>query len=246
MVKAPFDEIDSFIEDLNRTSDTARILTLLEGQMKRLGFQWFTYWLLWPSEGPRIPFWLTNYPPAWTAHYTRSDFKSHDIIASRSAVSFRPFLWSELPPRHALSKAQRPVFEDAIDFGLRAGGNVPLHGPGNARATLTVANDCSDDTFARLFAARRHELQLVAAYTHDRIIALGLDRTREGSVPLTSREIDVLAWSAKGKTRWEIAAILRVSEDMVKKHLANASGKLNTTNKAQAIAAAIGRGIVLP
>jgi DNA-binding CsgD family transcriptional regulator len=245
MAKTPFDAIDRFVADLDQTGDPLRIQSLLEREVLRLGFERFTYWLLWSSEGPRVPFWLTNYPPEWTAHYNKSDFKSHDIIASHSAVSVRPFLWSDLP-RHSLTRAQRAVFDDAIPFGLRAGGNIPLHGPGKARATLTVACDCSDRAFEKLFAARRHELRLVALYTHERIIALGLDRTRADRVKLTPREIDVLAWSAKGKTRRDVGAILGVTEEAVKKHITNACRKLNTSNKMHAAAVAIAHGLVIP
>ena len=247
--------IDAFVTDLDRTDDRERILAILETHIQALGFERFAYWMLWPSEGPRLPFCLTNYPAEWTAHYNRSDFKSHDIIASRSAVSFRPFTWTELP-RDALSTAQKPVFHDALDFGLRAGGNIPLHGPKNGLATLTVSNNCPDRVFDRLFAARRHELHLIASYVHEKVVLLGLDRGEldkggpdsAGHVArrLTPREIDVLAWSAKGKTRWEIGAILHVSEDTVKKHLLNACRKLRVSNKAHAIAAAVLRGLFVP
>ncbi|MFN4014605.1 MAG: LuxR family transcriptional regulator [Reyranella sp.] len=242
---SPFEQIDAFIRGLDSTTDLTRILALLEAEVQRLGFERFTYWLLWPPDGPRVPLYLSNYPQAWTAHYTQSDFKSHDIIVSHATQSFRPFLWADLR-RDALTKSQRPVFDDAIAFGLRAGGNIPLHGPRNAKATLTVANDCPDSEFARLFMARRHELQLVAAYVHEKILQLGLDRAPPDRLKLSPRELDVLAWSAKGKTRWEIGEILGVAEVTVKKHLLGASRKLSATNKTQAIAVAIVHGLIIP
>lgn len=245
MRETPFENIDAFIAEMDRTDDVVQLLSVLETQVQRLGFQRFTYWLLWPPEGPRVPLWLTNYPAEWTLHYNRLDLKSHDIIASRSAASFRPFLWSSLN-RDALTKVQKSVFDDAIGFGLSAGGNIPIHGPGNAKATFTVSNDCSDREFEKLFVARRHELRLIATYTHERILELDLAKAPAGRKRLTPREIDVLAWSAKGKTRWEIGEILDVSEDTVKKHLVNATRKLGTTNKTHAIAAAIVHGLVIP
>ncbi len=241
----PFEKIDKFIQALDTTRDLARILALLEAEVQRLGFERFTYWLLWPPQGPRIPLYLSNYPQAWSSHYTQSDFKSHDIIVSRAAQSLRPFLWAELR-REALTRAQRQVFDDAVPFGLRAGGNIPLHGPKNAKATLTVANDCSDSEFERIFVARRHELQLVAAYVHEKILHLGLDRPPADRLKLSPRELDVLLWSAKGKTRWEIGEILGVAEDTVKKHLLNASRKLSASNKTHAIVVAIVHGLIIP
>lgn len=57
--------------------------------------------------------------------------------------------------------------------------------------------------------------------------------------PLTSRECECLAWTSEGKTAWDIAHILNVSEAVVNKHLSAATRKLNCTNKVHAVARAI-------
>lgn len=246
MNPTPFEEIDSYILEMDRADALDQILGILKKQVLRIGFEKFTYWLLWPSEGPRVPLYLTSYPTDWTKHYLKSDFKSHDIIANCSAVSFRPFLWSDVRNRLPLTKAQKLVFEDGNDFGLKCGGSIPIHGPKDAKATFTVASDVSEQEFEKLFLARRHELQLIATYAHEKIMLLGLDKVPTGSIKLTPREIEVLTWSARGKTRWEIGVILRISEDTVKKHIENASQKLDASNKTHAIAVAIVHGLIIP
>lgn len=243
--RSAFEEIDRFISDMDRAVDLDQILAILKHQVHRLGFENFTYWLIWPSEGARKPLYLSSYPAEWTDYYVKSDFKSHDIIANRSATSFRPFLWSDLR-REKLTKLQRPVFDDAIAFGLRAGGNIPIHGPGNAKATFTVSNDCSDLQFEILFTAKRHELQLIATYTHEKIMLLGLDRTPPTNCRLTPREIEVLTWSAKGKTQWEIGEILHISEETVRKHVSAICQRLGATNKTQATVVAVMHGLIIP
>jgi LuxR family transcriptional regulator len=62
----------------------------------------------------------------------------------------------------------------------------------------------------------------------------------EVSVKLSSREKEVLQWTAVGKTSGEISSILNITERTVNFHINNTINKLNVTNKtAAAIKAAI-------
>lgn len=51
---------------------------------------------------------------------------------------------------------------------------------------------------------------------------------------LTKREASVMEWVIKGKTTWEIAKILNISERTVKFHLTNTYAKLRVTNRTHA------------
>ena len=53
---------------------------------------------------------------------------------------------------------------------------------------------------------------------------------------LTSREREALTWVAEGKSDWEIAVILGLSETTVRFHVDNARKKLGAVNRAQAVA----------
>ena len=56
------------------------------------------------------------------------------------------------------------------------------------------------------------------------------------AVHLTDRERDSLAWVAEGKSDWEIAVILGLSESTVRFHVDNARRKLGAVNRTQAVA----------
>ncbi len=64
------------------------------------------------------------------------------------------------------------------------------------------------------------------------------------STTLTERELDVLKWIAEGKTTWEIAIILGVSQSTINFHILNTKEKLNVTNRVQAIVKAIYLGLL--
>ena len=78
----------------------------------------------------------------------------------------------------------------------------------------------------------------MALYAFDRIRQLGAAKPAE-SPPLTSREREVLAWSAQGKTAWEIGEILSIAKRTVDEHAQTAMRKLGAANRTQAVAIAI-------
>lgn len=64
--------------------------------------------------------------------------------------------------------------------------------------------------------------------------------------PLSGRELQCLAWVSRGKTSWEIATILGLSEHTVNFHLRNASKKLNVYGRQACIAQAWRLGLLDP
>jgi len=68
--------------------------------------------------------------------------------------------------------------------------------------------------------------------------APGSDGTSPCSNALTTREKEVLHWTAQGKGCWETGEIVGCSERTVKFHLQNIYRKLNVVNRAQAVAKA--------
>jgi DNA-binding NarL/FixJ family response regulator len=61
---------------------------------------------------------------------------------------------------------------------------------------------------------------------------------------LTEREMDVLRLLAQGKPNKEIAQILVVTERTVKFHITSIFGKLDVTNRTEAVRVAVQRGLV--
>ena len=61
---------------------------------------------------------------------------------------------------------------------------------------------------------------------------------------LTRRERDSIALVAEGKTDWELAVILGVSEATARFHVDNARRKLGAVNRAQAVARLIHQRLI--
>jgi LuxR family quorum sensing-dependent transcriptional regulator len=61
---------------------------------------------------------------------------------------------------------------------------------------------------------------------------------------LTTREREVLAWVAWGKTAWEIGEILSIAKRTVDEHTQTAVRKLGAANRTHAVAIALSQGII--
>jgi DNA-binding NarL/FixJ family response regulator len=69
---------------------------------------------------------------------------------------------------------------------------------------------------------------------------------RPPSVRLSDREIEVLTWSARGKSSGDIAILIGVSERTVNFHIENAMRKLGVATRIQAAVQASAEGIIKP
>jgi LuxR family quorum-sensing system transcriptional regulator SinR len=67
---------------------------------------------------------------------------------------------------------------------------------------------------------------------------------KSGEQSLTRRERETLAWIAAGKSYWETAVILGISERTIRHFMANARRKLDVMTNAQAVAEAVWRDLI--
>lgn len=236
--------LDQFILDIRRASGLDEIFTCLTRQLSRIGFEHYTYEVTWPHLGNSTNFFVSTYPSEWISRYVERRYCSDDVVCRYMFGRIRPFLWTEATKALRVTRRQRLVLDEGGDFGIKAGASIPLYGPDTIRAQLSVANGEEDEEFAKLFASSRHELHLTATYAHEKIVETGLPNVPRLPRRLTPREVEVMTWTAHGKTAWEISEILSVSEQTVKDHIENVCRKLSVNNKTHATALALIQGFI--
>jgi LuxR family transcriptional regulator, quorum-sensing system regulator SolR len=93
--------------------------------------------------------------------------------------------------------------------------------------------------------SRQPIVECVARLVHERIASLLVaNYVPESGASLTSREREVLRWTAEGKTAPEIGQILSVSTNTIAFHRKNIVAKLASSNKIQAAVKATALGIL--
>ncbi|WP_259695981.1 helix-turn-helix transcriptional regulator [Pseudomonas frederiksbergensis] len=64
------------------------------------------------------------------------------------------------------------------------------------------------------------------------------------AITLTSREREVLQWSAVGKSSWEIGQIVNCTEAGVNYHFCNIRRKFGVSSRWSAVVKALGQGLI--
>lgn len=230
-------------------------------QVQEIGFGNFFYSNLTPEsndnvfyadERPIVPIEdlpgkgiLTNYPADWMLHYQKVNHMPRDPVIARAVGSPLPFLWNRL------AMSIDPVMDEARQHGLASGVTVTVGGRrGLGGALLSLTSDRPPETSVEM--AERHESHmagqalLLALHLHEALENLSPSPSRRSGAILTTREKDCLQWSAMGKTSWEIAKILNISERTANFHFGNAMRKLGVTSRNQAVARAISQRLICP
>ncbi len=226
---------------LQQAATLAEASAKFEAFTRHLGFTSYAY-LGMRLPGRRDPLLLSTYPADWTEHYMSNAYHEVDPVVSGSAGGLLPFDWqSEQEWRKARGR-QRQLFAEARDFGIACGMTVPVHAPRGGWSAVTVAGPEAGEDFAALLRERSQDLHVVSLHYHaavERLTAPAQARKR-----LSPREIEVLHWTAEGKTAWEIGQILKISANTVTDYLESAKRKLGVYTKHHAVVVAIMEGLV--
>lgn len=143
------------------------------------------------------------------------------------------FAWSEIP---TLIDMTRPHFEQ-IERGRKAGigdgFTVPSNVPGEANGSCHFATRTGQD----LPEGQLLMAQLVGSYAFEaaRTIVTNARALNAPKTSLSSRQLDCLLLVGKGKTDWEIAKILGLSEATVKEYVNHALKRYGVHKRVQAV-----------
>lgn len=220
--------------------------TILSTTFNELGFKHVTYHVARSSGvtgSSRLPYIISNYPDSWVTHYFREHYLDDDPVVSRFLRDRRPFMWSQLGGLDDLSRHQRRLFDEARDAGLTGGITVPIHGRAGVAALSAIPDGSAREAEA---AINRNQqlLRLIGLPYHMAACSALLEKSLTGDSSrrrslLSPREREVLQWTAKGKSTWEIAVVLGISEKSVEFHMEAAKRKLQVFNRTHAVAKAI-------
>lgn len=188
---------------------------------------------------------VTTYREDWEGHYFQKKYDRLDPVLLQTMRRVVPLDWEAIPLE---DREVRDFFGEAGEFGVqRRGISIPIRGPFGDQALLAIT---SPDSKREWDAFKRHllpDLVYLANLVHAEVTEGVREKGPEAETRLTAREKEVLSWSARGKTSWETARILSLSEKTVDFYLKNAIFKLRAANKTQAVSKAITQGsLTLP
>lgn len=96
------------------------------------------------------------------------------------------------------------------------------------------------------YVAKPIDFDVLETILRARLARVAREEVWSREVDLSPRELDVLTWSARGKTSDEIAGILELSKRTVDFHMDNARAKLGVATRIQAVVKAISGKLIEP
>lgn len=188
---------------------------------------------------------ISSYPGPWFERYQSQGYIEVDPLVKHCSASIVPVVWHRLEkPR---DKKVLQMFGEASEQGLVGGATFSVIGKRGELAIFSLTSDRVGQAEKKNIVARLGEGYMLLAHLHEAVIRLGLPKASlASSKVLTKREKECLAWVSFGKTSWEISQILGISEATAIFHISNASKKLGTSTRSQAVARAIALGIIAP
>lgn len=201
-----------------------------------LGFDYCAYGLRMPLpiSNPKV-FMLNNYSQEWQQRYAQENYLDIDPTVAHIKHSVMPLLWSD-----DVFALCRPFWEEARAHGLQVGWAQPCHNAQGVVGLLSLARS-HDDLTPKELGEHSLKMSWLAYAAHEGLSRLLVHKMMpETTVNLSAREIEVLRWTAEGKTSSEVGDIMHLSRRAVNYHINNALAKLGVFNKtAAAIKAAM-------
>lgn len=186
------------------------------------------------------PFSLVTYSQNWVNHYRAKNYVEVDPVLKEVRKSIFPVDWRNIEIK---TKKAKTFFNEAFEAGVgRYGLSIPVQGRNNDYSVLSITFDeslCDWNFFKNCYV---RDFQILALYFHKTI--LDINNIKPPSFDLSGREIEVLYWSACGKSGDEVAIILGISKSTVRFHVANIMTKLNAVNMTHAVGKGVFHGLI--
>jgi LuxR family transcriptional regulator len=196
-----------------------------------LGFEFVAYGLRLPLPitSPKI-ITLNSYPPKWQERYADENYLSVDPTVRHGLRSSDPLVWSQ----EAFHLAPN-LWDDAQAVGLNFGWSQSSLDTLGLIGMLSLARSSELISAAEL-AKKETRMRWLAQMAHSALSRVLLNNFKNKEAPqLTTRETEVLKWTADGKSADDIANILKISVNTVNFHIKNITLKLNASNKTAAV-----------
>lgn len=186
-----------------------------------------------------------NFPQEYLQTLLRADGLTSSPILVRWMKEQQPILF-EPGPEGSESALPPEWLNNFRRFGL---GNLAAHGLCDADSH-TASYFSFSSIPGPLTQRHAYLLKLLVPHMHaalTRVISNPRFKKRnspEHQTGLTDREREILQWLSSGKSNWEIAQVIELSEATVKNHVHHILAKLQVSTRAQAVAKAMSAKLI--
>ncbi len=230
--------LPDIILEIGRASDANTLVTLFSRYLDTFSLGPYTLAeICRAGDDWRENLILGTVPDTYLTEYfaTNSFFDSPTFRATQ--YSCKPISFAKIFDIAQLSRRGHKIYNRAKKAGLEKGYCFPLKGRSCRPTMMYIAGDFKNIDAQALMLM---EMVILAFYRRacDLFPGSELQGIRHDG-GLSDRERETLSWVAQGKTDWEIAQLLEISERTVHYHIENAKKKMMVPTRLQAVVEAI-------
>ncbi len=176
---------------------------------------------------------------AWDARYWSERYVVHDPCVKLLMKSTRAFAWSDAKPLNDNARAE-VMWNEASELGMNDGFVVRVFGPAGHEVLIRMATEArqTDPT------ARAVIESLATVFGSIMLKHWELQDDNPDYGVISERQAQCLYWASRGKTDWEIGAILKLSPRTVHHHIENAKRRLGVNKRQEAVMKASELGLL--
>ena len=189
------------------------------------------------GPGRATAFRLGNTPEAFKSAFASTSIGQRDPVLRRLKRLSAPFVYDQST---YVNEEAADLWDMQALFGYKTGIAMALHLPGGRHFVMGVDREealpADDGVLTRMMA----DLQLLAVHAQDSVVRLLAPGAQDSqpNLRLSDRELEILKWTAAGKSSWAVSQIMNLSEHNVKYHIKRILLKLDVSSKHQAAAKA--------
>ncbi|RWR01966.1 LuxR family transcriptional regulator [[Pantoea] beijingensis] len=218
-------------------SGSGQLTQFIQYQIEQLGFDYFAMLIRHPVPFTRPKTSIyTTFPLRWQKLYRKENFIEIDPIIEICQFPGKIIEWND-----QLFIGKETFRQQANAFGLLAGFSCSVLAKNRAIGILSASsrNPLKSIAFRAEFEHKLQYLTELYLLTLERIADVSMSVL---DIEFSHRELEIIKWTAEGKTAMEISLILAISEHTVNFHQKNMQKRFNAANKTQlaCYAAAVG------
>jgi len=232
-------------------AEGADLEPLIRSVTQSLGFETFMYGICLdarPCAGAR-QFVFTTMPVEWVRRYDEYNYIDVDPRVRALSTAPLPVVWDRTTFRGESAKMDL-FLRDASNHGLTSGISFPIGDTRGRPAIMALNSSIADWDEARLQQINSNfgDIMLFGQYFHELIMTGLLDKAigplNQGRA-LSPRERECLGFIARGLASEDISERMSITVRTVQMHVDSMRTKLGASNRQEAVALAIKRGIIV-
>jgi DNA-binding CsgD family transcriptional regulator len=172
--------------------------------------------------------------------YIDEGWGERNVFAPLVIARGAPVRWTDVTSQIVPDAEQQAFIDRMRAAELGDGYALPVFGPMGRNGFLAVGRPLTEQV---LDEAPVEEMHMVAQATHMRLLQLLPERAHLEK-PLSTRELEILDWVARGKSNSVIADILSLSGATVDTYLRRIYEKLDVSDRTSAAVVGVGMGLI--